>query len=82
MNKYFDRLQRLLGPEVLARISLDGRATIEGVCRDAARIDWLADVGNQHGAVQLPMACVEENPYCMRSAIDAAMSLDAQERSQ
>lgn len=82
MTTHFKRLQQLLGPELLATFSPDAACVIEELCRDAARIDWLADLDNHHGAVQLPTACVEENPHCMRSAIDAAMCLDAQEHSQ
>ena len=43
--------------------------------RDKARLDWLADPGNEIGAVQLPRKCVEENLDSLRSAIDAAMEM-------
>lgn len=44
--------------------------------KDKARIDWLADVNNTIGGVQLPRQCVENNIHCMRAAIDAAMKLE------
>ena len=43
---------------------------------DAARLDWLADPANIHGAVSLPRHCVEANLHSMRDAIDAAMEID------
>lgn len=44
--------------------------------RDEARLDWLADLDNTIGNVQLPFKCVEANVSSMRGAIDAAMALD------
>ena len=56
------------GPEVVALV-----AEIERLQRDAARLDWLADVENTIGNVQLPTACVERNVHSLRDAIDDAM---------
>ncbi len=42
--------------------------------KDADRLDWLADVHNTIGNVQLPTHCVENNMHSLRAAIDAAMS--------
>lgn len=47
--------------------------------KDTQRIDWLADVNNKIGNVQLPTACVEKNPHSLRAAIDAAMISAARE---
>lgn len=44
-------------------------------CKDAARLDWLADPDNAIGNVQLPTECVLENMGSLRDAIDAAMNL-------
>ena len=41
--------------------------------KDRARLDWLADVNNTIGNVQLPRDIVERNLYSMRDAIDDAM---------
>lgn len=54
---------------------------IEAQANDVARLDWLADPANTQGQVLLPRACVEQNIASLRHAIDAAMVLDAQERS-
>jgi len=43
---------------------------------DKRRMDWLADLDNRFGRVQLPRVCVETHPDDMRAAIDAAMVLD------
>jgi len=43
---------------------------------DAARLDWLADPGNQIGNVHLPTECVLAHPESMRAAIDAAMRME------
>lgn len=45
-------------------------------CRDAIRLDWLADPDNRIGNVQLPVGAVIENVGSLRDAIDAAMSGD------
>ena len=44
--------------------------------KDKARLDWLADVNNTIGNVQLPRDIVERNLYSMRDAIDEAMSIE------
>ena len=43
--------------------------------KDKSRIDWLADLNNEIGNVQLPTKCVENNIGSMRAAIDEAMEL-------
>ena len=43
---------------------------------DAARLDWLADPGNQIGNVQIPTDCVLAHPESMRAAIDMAMRME------
>ena len=42
---------------------------------DKARIDWLSDLGQVTGLVQLPEECVINNLHSLRSAIDDAMLL-------
>lgn len=46
---------------------------------DKARIDWLADVNQSIGNVQLPAECVTMHLDSLRGAIDAAMALDKRE---
>ena len=41
--------------------------------KDKERLDWLADVNNDIGNVQLPRDIVERNLHSMRDAIDDAM---------
>ena len=43
--------------------------------KDCARLDWLADPGNNIGIVQLPIDCVKNNIHSLRAAIDAAMGI-------
>ena len=43
--------------------------------KDKTRIDWLADLNNEIGNVQLPNKCVENNIGSLRDAIDEAMEL-------
>ena len=45
--------------------------------KDKARIDWLADLDNEYGNVELPRDIVERNLHSMRAAIDEAMELQA-----
>ncbi len=45
--------------------------------RDKKRLDWLADVTNNIGNVQLPSECVKNNLHSLRCAIDEAMTLTA-----
>lgn len=47
--------------------------------KDVKRLDWLGDVNNKIGNVQLPTECVLANPHSLRDAIDAAMALDQKE---
>ena len=43
---------------------------------DTVRLDWLADMENNIGNVQLPTECVQAHPESLRAAIDAAMSME------
>ena len=45
--------------------------------KDKARLDWLADVNNTIGNVQLPRDIVERNLHSLRDAIDEAMLIQA-----
>ena len=58
--------------EELEREAIEGRA-------DKARLDWLSDVNNTIGNVQLPAACVLANPHSLRDAIDMAMGMEETE---
>lgn len=49
---------------------------IKDAQKDKARLDWLADVNNKIGNVQLPRECILDNLHDMRSAIDAAMEIE------
>ena len=51
-------------------------AEVADLRADAARLDWLADPGNQIGNVHLPTECVLAHPESMRAAIDAAMRME------
>ena len=51
-------------------------AEVQLLRADAARLDWLADLDNIIGNVQLPTMCVMNNLHDMRAAIDEAMTLD------
>lgn len=48
-------------------------AELQELLKDKARLDWLADVDNAIGNVQLPTYIVERNLGSLRDAIDAAM---------
>lgn len=54
----------------------DLQAEIERLKKDEVRLDWLADVKNKIGNVQLPTVCVEINLHSLRAAIDAAMKIE------
>lgn len=45
--------------------------------KDKARLDWLADVSNNIGNVQLPRDIVERNLHSLRDAIDEAMLIES-----
>ena len=45
--------------------------------KDKSRLDWLADVNNNIGNVQLPRDIVERNLHSMRDAIDEAMLIES-----
>ncbi len=51
-------------------------AEVADLRADAARLDWLADPGNQIGNVQIPTDCVLAHPESMRAAIDMAMRME------
>lgn len=53
------------------------KITFHELQKDKARIDWLADVNNSIGNVQLPRDIVERNLYSMRDAIDEAMLIQS-----
>lgn len=44
--------------------------------QDKERLDWLSDINQNIGGVQLPKKCVEDNLHSLRAAIDDAMKLD------
>ena len=45
--------------------------------KDKERIDWLADLDNEYGNVELPSEIVRRNIHCLRAAIDEAMEMQA-----
>ena len=45
--------------------------------KDKSRLDWLADVNNTIGNVQLPRDIVERNLHSLRDAIDEAMLIQS-----
>ena len=51
------------------------KITFHELLKDKARLDWLADVNNDIGNVQLPRDIVERNLGSLRDAIDEAMKL-------
>lgn len=53
------------------------KITFHELLKDKARLDWLADVNNNIGSVQLPRAIVERNLHSMRDAIDEAMLIES-----
>ena len=55
---------------------IDMEIELQELRKDKARLDWLADVNNLIGNVQLPHECVKANLDNMRAAIDAAMELE------
>jgi hypothetical protein len=65
----------LVNGDKLDASSVDHVAIIAALLPDAERVEWLADVCNIHGAVQLPKGCVERNFHSLRDAIDDAMRL-------
>ena len=50
-------------------------AELQELLKDKARLDWLADVNNNIGNVQLPRDIVERNLGSLRDGIDEAMKL-------
>ena len=58
----------------------DGIAELQqennALLKDKARLDWLADVNNSIGNVQLPRDIVAHNLHSMRDAIDEAMRIE------
>ncbi len=55
---------------------MEKEAELQELLKDKARLDWLADVNNRFGNVQLPREIVERNLGSLRDAIDDAMKLD------
>jgi len=53
----------------------DAIVYIQKLEEDKARIDWLSEVDEKKGHVQLPYECVMNNLHSLRSAIDDAMLL-------
>ena len=51
------------------------KTTFHELLKDKDRLDWLADVNNAIGNVQLPRDIVERNLHSLRDAIDEAMKL-------
>lgn len=45
--------------------------------KDKLRLDWLADLDNEYGGVELPVEIVRRNIHCLRAAIDEAMEMQA-----
>ena len=45
--------------------------------KDKARLDWLSDVNQTIGSVQLPRDIVERNLGSLRDAIDEAMLIES-----
>ena len=54
---------------------MDAIVYIRKLEEDKARIDWLSDMDQVSGLVQLPEECVINNLHSLRSAIDDAMLL-------
>lgn len=63
----------------LQQLLSDGIAELQQendtLLKDKARLDWLADVNNNIGNVQLPRDISERNLGSLRDAIDEAMKL-------
>lgn len=57
-------------------------AELQELLKDKARLDWLADVNNTIGNVQLPRDIVERNLGSLRDGIDAAMAIDKRMRGK
>lgn len=49
---------------------------LQKLLKDKDRLDWLAEVDNNLGNVQLPRYIVESNLHSLRAAIDEAMLID------
>ena len=56
---------------------MEKEAELQELLKDKARLDWLADVNNTIGNVQLPRDIVERNLCSMRDAIDEAMAIES-----
>lgn len=65
-------LQQLLS-DGIAELQQENNALL----KDKARLDWLADVNQTIGSVQLPTAIVERNLTSLRDAIDEAMLIES-----
>ncbi len=56
---------------------MEKEAELQELLKDKERLDWLADVNNSIGNVQLPRDIVERNLHSMRDAIDEAMLIES-----
>ena len=56
---------------------METEAELQELLKDKARLDWLADVNNTIGNVQLPRDIVERNLHSLRTAIDEAMAIES-----
>tara|TARA_R110001606_G_scaffold385158_1_gene548538 strand:- start:33842 stop:34081 length:240 start_codon:yes stop_codon:yes gene_type:complete len=63
------------GFKVLHNRIEDMEQEITELKKDKVRIDWLSDVKNNIGNVQLPTECVLNNIHSLRGAIDEAMTI-------
>lgn len=65
----------------LQQLLSDGIAELQRenteLCKDRARLDWLADANNTIGNVTLPRDIVERNLHSLRAAIDEAMAVES-----
>lgn len=85
MEQHVQKLMKRCQVGVGGKNALDDAHDIMAECygtlgvllADKLRIDWLADVNNRIGTVQLPREIVEANVHSLRAAIDAAMKLHA-----
>lgn len=80
MNLDMEMSKRYTESELQQFLS-DGIAELQqennALLKDKARLDWLADVNQTIGSVQLPTAIVERNLTSLRDAIDEAMLIES-----
>ena len=71
-KRYTDaELQQLLSDGIA-----ETQKELNDLRKDKLRLDWLADVNNSIGNVQLPRDIVAHNLHSMRDAIDEAMMIE------